>query len=1667
MCPRGIATNQSTNNQTTLTTKIWLLLVGVNQYQDPQLPSLRYSAVDCQGLAAALTTATNQHYSQIEVQIYHDFTSQLPLLNNVRFGLQEIAKSAQTLDTILFYFSGHGILHPSTQQAFLCLADTEKNDIEKTGLPVQELLQIIGNSQAQHQVIWLDACHSGGMTLRGVNPTPQLVELLQNKAAKIKGFYALLSCDVDQQSWEFNELGHGVFTYYLIRGLQGEAADSQGVISADGLYRYVYHQTLLYIDKINQQLRLINQQKRGKGETQLFSEYPLQTPKRIVEGVGELILGKSCPIHDLNASRVALVVDGFINSQISVELSKILATTGGFDLQYLPRGEAINAQDIRTVIQEYLHLSKPSQETTKLLYLRGQLEENADGEAVFLLLENICLSCSWLRQQLRHCQANQQIIILDCLGNSASLQAWVEDLQLAAKKSQCIIAANSPQHNSELFTQALTATLKSASPSTGLSIAGWITQLQVYLAGNVDLQIWLSGTQGVIEIVPANTHNRHGTTGLDLKICPYRGLRAFQAEDYQYFYGRESLTQQLINELAKKSFLAVVGASGSGKSSVVQAGLIAQLRQGKQLPGSEYWWIKVLRPGVHPLTALSQRLTDKKDGENHLILEGILYQGVEGFVYWIRNRPEPMVVLVVDQFEELFTLASSEDKRRFLELLLGAVQYAPDRFKLVITLRADFISSSLEVPSLAQLLQKSSVLVPPHLNDDDYRRVIVNPAEQVGLKVEPGLVEVLLQELNHSAGDLPLLEFVLEQLWECREGGELTLKAYQQHVGGIKAALEKKAQGVYDNLDNLAQDCTRWIFLSLTQLGEGTEDTRRRVLKSDLVVKKYPQELVERTLQALTIAKLVVVSLEGEVLGTGKGEECTAISGSDLVTIEVAHEILIRHWSSLRWWLEENRIRLRSQRQIVQAATLWQNHGQQADFLLQGVRLAEAEEIYVKYTDELSSDVQDFIIACLEARQQQQLAQKKRLRQAQIAVVVISGLGIIASIFGGLAYWQKQAAQMREIAALNASSQAFLLSHQQLEAVIASIKAGRELKQVLAPAVDLKISTIATLQQSLNQSQEINRLSGHSQQINAVKFSPDGKIIASASDDQTVKLWTDQGKLIFTITGFNQRVKSIAFSPNGQLIAASTGNKIQLYHRNGKFIKTFTGHQDIVTEVNFSHDGKLLVSSSFDQSIKIWDINGRLVNSWNAANGWVNTVRFSPDDQIIVNGGEDNLVKIWRKDGKLIKILPGHQGHITKVGFSNDGKFIATASEDKTIKLWNSTGNLLQTLTGHTQQINSISFSPDNQTLASASADNTIKLWRIDGKLLSNINGNNQPIRDIAFSPNGKIIASVSDDKTVRLWQVKNHQYISGDIYSIAIYGHTFAAAGWDGKIYFNEKGKLTNFQAHQDIINAITFNHDGQLLASGSADKTIKIWQENKLIKTFTGHADRVTSLSFSPDNQILASGSADKTLKLWRLADGKLLKTLTGHSDEVTSINFSPDGQTIVSGSFDQTVKIWRRDGTLVKNFTGHGLAIASVIFSPNGQMIASASWDNTIKLWNPTTGKLIHTLTGHTDGVTSLSFTSDGQILASGSADQTIKVWNVTTGELLKTLSGYPHPITSLSFTADNKTLVVGGKEAGVMLWNFDLDSLLSKGCTTIASYLQNNPNLSSSDRSLCQN
>jgi WD40 repeat protein len=646
----------------------------------------------------------------------------------------------------------------------------------------------------------------------------------------------------------------------------------------------------------------------------------------------------------------------------------------------------------------------------------------------------------------------------------------------------------------------------------------------------------------------------------------------------------------------------------------------------------------------------------------------------------------------------------------------------------------------------------------------------------------------------------------------------------------------------------------------------------------------------------------------------------------------------------------------------------------------------------------------------------------------------------------------------------------------------------------------------STSQPRINSNQFIGNLlqtlTGHSDSVFSVAYSPDGQTLASGSKDNTIKLWNVKtGNLLQTLTGHSDSVYSVAYSPDGQTLASgSKDNTIKLWNvKTGNLLQTLTGHSDLGKPLAYNPDGQTLASGSLDNTIKLWNLKtGNLLQTLKGNSVWANSLAYNPDGKTLASGGADITIKLWNvKTGNLLQTLTGHSNAVYSVAYSPDGQTLASGSLDKTIKLWNlKTGKLLQTLTGHSDPVHSVAYSPDGQTLASGSSDNTIKLWNVKtGNLLQTVTGHSDSVLSVAYSPDGQTLASGSWDKTIKIWQipafiskapvqqtqsqvsqppvstpqsqpvtipapqttipVKNTKLIKLLIAAIlGLIGTQIYGYARYGVSPVNPISIIANLSSgislektltgHSSLVWSVAYSPDGQTLASGSHDKTIKLWdvKTGNLLQTLTGHSDWVNSVAYSPNGQTLASGSGDNTIKLWNLKTGNLLQTLEGHSDMVLSVEYSPDGQTLASGSRDNTIKLWNvKTGKLLQTLEGHSYySVISVAYSPDGQTLASGSQDNTIKLWNIKTGNLLQTLTGHSNSVWSVAYSPDGQTLASGSLDKTIKLWNVKTGNLLQTLTGHSNSVWSVAYSPDGQTLASGSLDKTIKLWNVKTGNLL---------------------------
>jgi uncharacterized protein YjbI with pentapeptide repeats len=597
--------------------------------------------------------------------------------------------------------------------------------------------------------------------------------------------------------------------------------------------------------------------------------------------------------------------------------------------------------------------------------------------------QDLGLSLGWLRLLLEQSPVKQQVIWLDCC-HSGSLFVALDRANPGAGgqgKDRCFIASSRDFESSwqdlqspySVFTKAL---LDGLDPERArgvgvdsIALTDFINkalkgELQTPIATNSGEPIKLTWSRQEAPISP--TQQTQEVPGLGIR--PYKGLAYFDCngEDPKYFYGREELTKQLLDQVRTSAFTTIVGASGSGKSSVLRAGLLHQLQLGQRILGSDQWRVQIMLPGEKPLqnlalTFVEPGLNDLDKAEQLGRAEGLLKQGAEGLRRLVQTSGAERFVLVIDQFEEVFTLCGDEKEREaFLACVLGALAETA-ALRVVLTMRADFVGKCLEreYSGLAKRVQENLIPVLP-LSREELEWAICRPAERVGLGVEPLLVQQILDDIAGAPGELPLLQYTLTEIWRLRqvnqEANQLSLGVYQA-LGGIRGTLDKRATAIYREFSEAEQGTVRHIFLGLTQLGEGTEDTRRRVLQEALVTPQHPQAVVQWVVQRLADAKLVVTS---EVQG----------SGGRMAVVDVAHEALIRHWGLLRRWLAENRGLLLQQRRIENGAMEWRQQGEAKGYLLQGIPLREAKRFQREQVEEfpLSVVANRFIQASVKQR---------------------------------------------------------------------------------------------------------------------------------------------------------------------------------------------------------------------------------------------------------------------------------------------------------------------------------------------------------------------------------------------------------------------------------------------------------------------------------------------------------------------------------------------------------------------------------------------------------------------------------------------------------------------------------------------------------------------------
>ncbi len=810
---------------------------------------------------------------------------------------------------------------------------------------------------------------------------------------------------------------------------------------------------------------------------------------------------------------------------------------------------------------------------------------------------------------------------------------------------------------------------------------------------------------------------------------PYKGLRAFQRKDAGDFFGREQWIDTLAQALQEvlqaaplsppaPHFFAVIGPPGSGKSSVIRAGLLPQLEQGR-LPRSDEWIsLKPMTPGQHPLDALAFVLSEHFPERSLTSLREEL-EDIRGFhtlATLLRERKETerlessaglrpfssaslphqdtKVLLFLDQFEELFTRTLTEEERQhFLDLLITAMTEPQGPVIVLVALRADFYDRPLRSLALGPIMEAHhQALLPMTLQE--LQAVIEKPASlpEVQLRFEDNLVGDLLFDVQGAEEALPLLQITLMQLVERRKGVWLTLQAYEE-IGGVKGALATQAESTYLSLPSAEhQRWARVLFLRLIDLGTVEQPARcGRLPLSDLLLTD-PREttVLEMTWRTFT---------EKHILAT------STIMG--IPTLEVSHERLLGTWGRLKTWLEEARDDPSVPKSLGKDATLWRQQGKPAERLYTGEQLAEAQRWQ---TPALPSRDEDAFLQA--SAQHQQRVRHRTMRRAVIASMVVLGLT------GG----------------------AFSLS------------------RLLPPRATASVPTHPSVQ-ALPYT-----YTGHSGIVLGVAWSPDGTRIASASADQTVQVWeAGNGKRLQTYRGHTDIVLGVAWSPDGTRIAsASADQTVQVWEAgNGKRLQTYRGHKSTIWwSVAWSPDGTRIASASADQTVQVWEAeNGKRLQTYLGHRATVSSAAWSPDGTRIASASDDQTVQVWEAgNGKRLQTYRGQMGIIENVAWSPDGTRIASACI-RAVQVWEvKSGKLLQTYLGHRGTVNSVAWSPDGTRIASAGF-RTVQVWEVkSGKRLQTYLGHRGfVVYSVAWSPDGTRIASGSFDKTVQVWAADVH----------------------------------------------------------------------------------------------------------------------------------------------------------------------------------------------------------------------------------------------------------------------------------------------------------------------
>ncbi len=1138
---------------------------------------------------------------------------------------------------------------------------------------------------------------------------------------------------------------------------------------------------------------------------------------------------------------------------------------------------------------------------------------------------------------------------------------------------------------------------------------------------------------------------------------PYIGLRPFEVDESILFFGRNDQSLELLQRLHQHHFVAVVGSSGSGKSSLLRAGLIPALKAGYLIDDSDDWFISIMKPGQSPLYNLTESvLLQIEPAATRADVAALLQQTKEQGADALLQRILPVIkekknnfFLLVDQFEELFRFAMNQDDVNkkdeaidFVNIMLELTRQPEIPFYVVITMRSDFIGDCAQFYGLPEAMNQSQYLV-PRISRVQLKTVIEGPALLYGGKIDPVLTSKLLNDLGKVKDELPLLQHALMRIWDfemnVNKSGMVDMEDYEC-IGGIEKALSNHADEALKGMSENDLLLTKKIFQALTTIDDNGRKIRRQVLLSKLAELTGTPEP-----KLLEIIQLFIQDKRSFLIISPAGETGDKI-------IDISHESLIRQWDALGKWVDEEGESTAIYLQLAESAELYRKN--KKDFL-SGSELQIALEWNKKFKPVAAwadryRKGSDYYLNYLYASEKDWLSKQEKERSSKqkqrFLIYGLSGLFLITLIIVlaiiGLVGLNKDLDKEKIISqgyslylngyiqeekdptlALRLVQESMLKDNDSTtEAYAQKLYSLNSFYRIISRQ-DTTLYSIAIsgdgkriMATERNKAvmydtagNVLQEFKGHTGEIYNVVFSPDGKSVLTASADRTARLWDLKGNTLKVFTGHKSEVFSVAFSPDGKkVLTGGNDNTVRLWDiaTGLQADAPFRGHVAPVSAVCFSPDGKYIASGSFDSSAIMWDLAGRGILQFRSHSTYIMSLTFSPDSKKLLTGSLDGTAILWNFDGKAELRVDAAFGIYT-VAFSPDGKSFLTGAANNHAYLWNLNGVVLQdfisTSESVTAGISAVAFTPDGASALTGAMDGSLRWWGIKPQLLQQFYDSLNGIKAAAFSPDGKLLLTSYGFNKARLWDVKGN--------------------------------RIRDFEDAPIAVTTLAFAPAGEKIAVGYADGSIRVWNlQGTLVETYRYANRKVNALAFSPDGASLLAAYDVNIARLWELKNANYIQ-LKGHFKEITCVAFSTNGKTLVTGSMDSTVIQWTLQGKKINEFKNGSASVKALALSPDGQYIVTAAGsDDKARLLNKD-GKVILEITGHSLVITSVAFSPDGKYILTGSNDKSATVWDLK-GNVVQDMSLHTGAVLVVAFSPDGKTVLTGSADKHAFLWKLNM-------------------------------